>query len=111
MNIPRGTIHKHKKRAQTRKGKANPIKHKRVMPSKITENGGRFLLQSVTDNNTITLDQLQHFVKNYIEIKILDYQHNCVFVDEASVMANMRHNYAWSVAGEVAHVKEWDYHR
>ncbi|KAG2216475.1 hypothetical protein INT45_014035 [Circinella minor] len=137
MNIPR----------------ANPIKHKRVMPSKITENGSRFLLQSVTDNNTITLDQLQHayfqkfgiqlaastiyqylvykcrmtikrahlyperrtdddtknfrvqFVKKYIETKILDYQHNCVFVDEASVMANMRRNYAWSPAGEVAHVK------
>ncbi|KAG2209645.1 hypothetical protein INT45_010926 [Circinella minor] len=153
MNIPRGTIHEHKKRAQTRKGKANPIKHKRVMPSKITENGGRFLLQSVTDNNTITLDQLQRgyfqkfgirlaastiyrylvykcrmtikraypyperrtdddtknfrvqFVKNYIETKILDYKHNCVFVDEASVMANMRRNYAWSAAGEVAHVK------
>ncbi|KAG2204643.1 hypothetical protein INT45_000942 [Circinella minor] len=153
MNIPRGTIHEHKKRAQTRKGKANPIKHKRVMPSKITENGGRFLLQSVTDNNTITLEQLQRgyfqkfgirlaastiyryliykcrmtikrahpyperrtdddtknvrvqFVKNYIETKILDYKHNCVFVDEASVMVNMRRNYGWSAAGEVAHVK------
>ncbi|KAG2214750.1 hypothetical protein INT45_002989 [Circinella minor] len=34
-----------------------------------------------------------------------DYQHNCVFVNEASVMANMRRNYAWSAAGEVAHVK------
>ncbi|KAG2220395.1 hypothetical protein INT45_006566 [Circinella minor] len=93
MNIPRGrTIYEHRKRAQTRKGKANPIKHKRVMPSKITENAVS------TRYRYIYRIQMSNDNQAY-------YQHNCVFVDEASVMANMRRNYAWSAAGEVAHVK------
>lgn len=50
-----------------------------------------------------TKDMRRDFVL-MIENSHVDYATNCVFVDEASVMASMRRNYAWSSVKEPARV-------
>lgn len=44
------------------------------------------------------------FVQQHIKNGNVDYQANCVFIDEASFNASMRRNYAWSEVGKPAHV-------
>ena len=55
--------------------------------------------------NDETKDIRKTFIEEYIQSGIAKYGHNCVFIDEASVCASLRRNYAWAPAGEVAHVK------
>lgn len=45
------------------------------------------------------------FVQQRINEGNVDYQANCVFIDEASFNASMRRNYAWSKVGKPAHVQ------
>lgn len=55
-----------------------------------------------TDDETKQLRA--EFVRTHIESGVVDYKRNCVFIDEASFNASMRRNYAWSNAGDPAHV-------
>lgn len=55
--------------------------------------------------NDETKQMRADFVQNRIIDGNVDYQCNCVFIDEASFNASMRRNYAWSEAGKPAHVQ------
>ncbi|KAI7846724.1 hypothetical protein BDC45DRAFT_576767 [Circinella umbellata] len=52
----------------------------------------------------VTKDLRKAFVENQIQSGIAKYRNNCVFIDEASVCASLRRNYAWAPVGKVAHV-------
>lgn len=152
LGVPESTIKDYIKRYQTR-GDAIPKCQKKTPTMKITPAGSRFLVDMVTQTNTLTLKQLQQnyykqfgellvastiyrhlvhkcritikcacpyperrtdeetrnrrkqFIEEYINSGIVDYQKNCVFVDEAAVAGNMRRNHAWAPAGRVAHIK------
>ena len=152
FNVPKSTLFDHKHRYTCRQGNAEPIKNKSPPRSKITADGSKFLVETVTSINTVTLQQLRYlyfqrfdtpldcstiyrhlvnkcrftikraqvyperrssedvkskrvqYIEQYIDTGKVQYQKNCVFVDEAHVMANMRRNYAWAPVMTTPHV-------
>lgn len=55
--------------------------------------------------NDETKQMRADFIQQHINNGNLDYQANCVFIDEASFNASMCRNYAWSEVGKPAHVQ------
>ena len=57
-------------------------------------------------NDETTKEDRVNFIRDYIISGEITYDRNCVFVDEASVTANMTRNYAWALSGLPALVKK-----
>lgn len=55
--------------------------------------------------NEETKQMRADYIKQHVNEGNLNYQTNCVFIDEASFNASMRRNYAWSEVGKPAHVQ------
>ena len=53
-------------------------------------------------NSEETKTKRKNFIIDNIDTKKVIYQRNCVFLDEASVYATMKRNYAWSAIGQPA---------
>ncbi|KAG2216171.1 hypothetical protein INT45_000339 [Circinella minor] len=49
-------------------------------------------------------DRRVAFIKDYIHSGIVDYQRNCVFVDETPINGNMRCSYGWAAVNQAVHV-------
>ncbi|KAG2200617.1 hypothetical protein INT47_007361 [Mucor saturninus] len=61
-------------------------------------------LYSIERNNHTKIEERYNWVKKWQETD-MDFESNCVFIDEAAFHINMKRNYAWSSKGEWAIVK------
>ncbi|KAG2215075.1 hypothetical protein INT45_007368 [Circinella minor] len=106
-------------------GNAFPKPKTRTTQGKINSQGAEHIKMFIKKHNTATLQQIQESFEKKFSVTIsqsnlhrhltqkchlslnkqIDYESNCIFIDECPFNASMRRNYGWSERGRPVHIK------